>query len=327
VWSATAVISAAITVAVLVADYLVNVVLMPGVTPYTPIGTFIIVVLIAPPFVFALLLQTERVREANARLASEQALRAALEAANAARNTFLANTSHELRTPLNGIIGYSELMLELAQEQGRAQDAADHERVLSLARRLLHLLNDLLDLAKVEANRMTLSIAPYGVRRLLEEAIDVVRPQLERNRNRIDLRIADDLHSGRADPHRLSQCVLNLLSNAAKFTMDGEVVVIAERLAEAEADWLRIEVRDTGIGIAPERQVVLFEPFMQADASCAPHGTGLGLAITRQLARLMGGEVMVESAPGEGSRFTLQVPLFAAGEAAGAVEAPTRIAA
>jgi len=312
VWLSTLWISGVITLIALAADYLVNVVLMPGVTPYTPIGTLVVVLLIAPPFVFTLLRQTEKVREAKTQLASEQASRAALEAANAARNTFLANMSHELRTPLNGIIGYTELMQETAQEEGRDRDAADHMRVNSLAHRLLHLLNDLLDLAKVDANRMTLTPATYDVRVLLKDTIDAVRPDIERNRNRISLAVADNLQTGRADPHRLGQCVLNILSNAAKFTSDGEISVIAT----SDADWLNIEVRDTGVGITQERQVVLFEPFMQADASSAPGGAGLGLAITRQLARLMGGDVTVESAPSQGSCFTLRLPLIAAEAAA-----------
>jgi signal transduction histidine kinase len=308
VWLSTLWISSVITLIALAADCLVNVVLMPGVTPYTPIGTLVIVLLIAPPFVFTLLRQTEKVREAKSLLASEQANRAAIEAAAAARNTFLANMSHELRTPLNGVIGYTELMQETAQEEGRERDVADHARVHSLARRLMHLLNDLLDLAKVEANRMTLLPADYDVRALLTDAVDAVRPDIERNRNRVSLAIADELQTGRADPHRLSQCVLNMLSNAAKFTSDGEIAVRATR----DGEWLSIEVRDTGIGITPERQVVLFEPFMQAEASSAPGGTGLGLAITRQLARLMGGDVTVESTPNQGSCFTLRLPLFVA---------------
>ena len=321
VWLSTLWISAIITLIALAADYLVNVVLMPGVTPYTPIGTLVIVLLIAPPFVFTLLRQTEKVREAKSQLATEQASRAALEAAAAARNTFLANMSHELRTPLNGIIGYNELMQETAQEEGRERDVADHARVHALARRLLQLLNDLLDLAKVEANRMTLSPTEYDVRALLSEAIEGVRPDIEQNRNRVSLVIADDLQTGRADPHRLSQCVLNMLSNAAKFTRDGEIAVRATR----EGEWLSIEVADSGVGITPERQVVLFEPFMQADASSAPGGTGLGLAVTRQLARLMGGDVTVSSTPNQGSCFTLRLPLFAV-EAVAAVRGE-RIAA
>ncbi|GAM96459.1 sensory box histidine kinase/response regulator [alpha proteobacterium U9-1i] len=311
VWLSTLWISAAITCIALLADYLVNVVLMPGVTPYTPIGTLVIVLLIAPPFVFTLLRQTEKVREAQARLAAEQASRAALEAAHAARNTFLANTSHELRTPLNGIIGYTELMQETAQEEGRAKDAADHQRVISLAQRLLHLMNDLLDLAKVEANQILMSPASYDVRKLIEDAIDGVRPEIERNRNRVSLHIDAELVAGRADPFRLGQCVLNLVSNAAKFTSDGEIAVRATRAAIEGVDWLSIEVADTGIGIAQERQVVLFEPFMQADASSSAQGTGLGLAITRQLARLMGGDVSVRSTPSKGSCFTLRLPLVA----------------
>lgn len=308
----TLALSTAITVVVMLADLMINVVLMPGVTPYTPIGTFVIVLLITPPCVYALLRQTEQVRQAKSHLAAEQAQRAALEAAAAARNTFLANTSHELRTPLNGIIGYSELMMEAAQDEGRASDAADHQRVVALGQRLLHLLNDLLDLAKVEAGRMTLAPHAYDVREMLQEAVAYVDADIARNRNTITLHIDESLRGGHADTLRLRQCVLNLLTNAAKFTSDGAITLSATREAEGGVDWLCIEVNDTGIGIAPDRQVLLFEPFMQAEASSAPHGTGLGLAVTRQLARLMGGDISVRSAPNQGSCFTLRLPLYTA---------------
>jgi signal transduction histidine kinase len=312
VWRQTALLSTVIVVIAYAADWVVNVWLMPGVTPYTPIATLIIAALIAPPFVYALLLQTEKVCTAQSHLAREQAARAALEAANEARSRFLANTSHELRTPLNGIIGYSELLLESAEAEGREQDVQDHKRVVSMARRLLVLLNDLLDLAKVEANRLILAPRQYVIRELLDDAVEVVRPQVLQNRNSLTVDVAADLDTGVADPLRLSQCVLNLLSNAAKFTSDGKISLHAARSCEAECEWLVIEVCDTGTGIAPERQAILFEPFMQADTAASGQGTGLGLAITRELAQLMGGAVTVESEPGRGSRFSLRVPLFAA---------------
>ncbi len=311
VWRQTALLSAVIVVIAFAADWAVNVWLMPGVTPYTPLATLIIAALIAPPFVYALLSQIEKARTAQSHLAREQAARAALEAANEARSRFLANTSHELRTPLNGIIGYSELLLETAELDGRAQDVEDHKRVVSLARRLLVLLNDLLDLAKVEANRLTLAPRPYAIRELLNELVDAVHPLVAQNRNSLTVEVDAALETGVADPLRLSQCVLNLLSNAAKFTSDGEICLRAVRRYEADRDWLLIEVCDTGIGIAPERQAILFEPFMQADTAASGQGTGLGLAITRELAHLMGGVVAVESEPGRGSRFSLRVPLFA----------------
>ncbi len=307
----TAVISAAIILVALIADYIVNVVLMPGVTPYTPVGTLVIALAVAPPFTFFALRLAAIARIANDRLAAEQSARAALEAAHEARSRFLANTSHELRTPLNGIIGYSELMLETAEAEGRENDANDHRRVVALSHRLLHLLNGLLDLAKVEAKRISLNIDRYDVRELLVEAVESVRGQADANGNRLELCIAEDLSDGRADAHRLGQCVQNLLSNAAKFTRNGVVSVSATRRREAGMDWLSIDVRDTGDGIAPERQVVLFEPFMAPDSSIERHGVGLGLVITQRLARLMGGDVSVASTPGQGSCFTLRAPLFA----------------
>ena len=304
-------ISAAIVAVALVADFVFNVWLLPGVTPYTPAGTMVIALLIAPPFVFSLMLQTEKVRQTREDLAREQTARISAETVNAARSRFLANISHELRTPLNAIIGYSELMLELAEEERRTQDIADHGRVMGGAKRLLHLLNDLLDLAKVEAGRLSLTLADFDIREALDEAIDLVRCDIERNRNQIVLEFDDRLTSGHSDVFRLSQCLLNLLNNAAKFTSDGLITVAAKRDIVHDRAWLIIAVKDTGVGIAPDRQVLLFEPFMQAEMSGAnPNaGSGLGLALTRQLAVLLGGGVTLESEADKGSCFTLRVPL------------------
>lgn len=308
----TAAISAAIVAVVMAVDYILNIQILRDATGYTPMSTLAIVLLIAPPATFVMLLQTERVREAQSELAAEQSARAAAEAANAARARFLANISHELRTPLNGVIGYSELLLETAEAEDRAQDAQDLQRVVGSARRLLALLNDLLDLAKVDANKLTLSYADVCVRELIEEVVQLATPTAQANGSAITVTIDDALRTARTDPLRLTQCLLNLVSNAAKFTMNGSIAVEARSENNAGVEWLAISVRDTGLGIAHERQPLLFEPFMQAQAlesSADMSGAGLGLALTRELARLMGGDVTFISAPRQGSTFTLRIPL------------------
>lgn len=309
VWIQTIFASLAVSLFAVITDYLVNVVLAPGLTPYTPWSTLVIVWLVAPPCVFVLAWQTARIKETSARLADEHAARIALETAALARNRFLANLSHELRTPLNGIIGYSELMLEDAEEEGRRQAAGDHQRIIALSQRLLRLLNDLLDLAKADAQKLTLSAAPYDIPTLLHEAVSAVRPQAAANGNVIKVDVAPNLGAGVGDAFRIGQCVMNLLSNAAKFTHEGEISIRARRSLIAGAEWIIIDVQDTGVGISAEHQRMLFEPFMQAEGLGHTVGTGLGLAITRQLARLMNGDVTVESALGQGSRFTFKAPL------------------
>jgi signal transduction histidine kinase len=304
-------ITAAIAVVAVLCDYLVNVWLLHAVAQYTPWSTLVIVLMTAPPSTYFLLLQTEKVRNAKSMLATEQAARAAAEAVNAARTRFLANTSHELRTPLSGIIGYSELMLEGAEQHKRPQDAADLSRIVASARRLEHLVNNLLDLAKLDADRIDVRPAFFNVREMLCAAIEAASPAAASNRNIIKLEIDDAVSTGVSDADRLRQCVLNLLSNAAKFTSDGVITVRAARAQRDGGDWLVIDVIDTGIGIAPERAPVLFEPFMQthADGEGQAQGAGLGLALTRKLARLLGGDVSYVSTLQKGSRFTLAAPL------------------
>jgi len=227
------------------------------------------------------------------------------EAASVAKSQFLATMSHELRTPLNAIIGYSEMMREDAELDGRGGDIADHDRILIAARRLLHLINEILDLSKIEAGHMQLEVQPTDVARLAREAVEAVRPQAERNGDRLVLDCPEGLPLVRADGFKLGQCLLNLLSNAVKFTSDGEISL----RVRVDGDRVTFAVADSGIGIAPEKLAGLFEPFVQADSSTTRNygGTGLGLAITREIARLMGGDVTAESAPGEGSTFTLTI--------------------
>ena len=237
--------------------------------------------------------------------------RNAAEAASLAKSQFLANMSHELRTPLNAIIGYSELLQEAARERGDESADSDLRRVLAASQRLLLLINDVLDLSKIEAGRMDLVIAPFPVAGMIDEALSTVGPMAAACGNTLRTTCAPDLGEAVTDRFKLSQCVLNLLSNAAKFTRQGHVTVDVRRETRADGDWLVVAVTDTGIGIAPEKMARLFQPFVQADASVtrAFGGTGLGLAITRHLARLLGGDVTAASAAGKGSTFTLCAPV------------------
>jgi signal transduction histidine kinase len=213
--------------------------------------------------------------------------------------------SHELRTPLNAIIGYSEMLKEDAAATGRASDIADHDRIITAAGSLLTLINDLLDISKAEAGRIVLKIADFTVTDLIERVVGTVDHLARAKGNRITVEIAPNVGPTRSDEFRLGQCLINLLSNAAKFTEQGEIRLSVRR----EADQLVFVIADTGIGISHEQMGRLFQPFVQAEAATAhAHGgAGLGLAITRELARMLGGDVNVESALGKGSTFTLHV--------------------
>ena len=235
----------------------------------------------------------------------EEARRAA-EQASEAKTRFIANMSHELRTPLNAIIGYSEIMREGAEAAARAEDIADHDRVLRAARHLLRMINEILDLSRIEAGRMNIAAEPYNVGELVLGAIDAVRPQAEANGNTLAVEIVrEGLGETRSDTLKLHQCLVNILANAAKFTNRGIISVRARRAGEN----MVFEVRDTGIGIAADKLDALFQPFEQGDGSATRgfEGTGLGLAITRNFAQLLGGDVSVESTPGRGSTFRLVV--------------------
>ena len=244
-------------------------------------------------------------------VASLRKAREASESANLAKSQFLANMSHELRTPLNAILGYSEILLEDAKDEGRDSDIRDLERVLAAARSLLVLINEILDLSKIEAGRMEIAIGDYSVRTLVEDAVSTVRLMAEKNGNIIKVEMDPSLETGRSDAFKLNQCLLNLLSNAVKFTKDGCIDVHATLVRERALDWLRITVSDDGIGMNDEQIGRLFQPFSQADASVTRKygGTGLGLVITRRMMQLMGGDVSVRSREGEGSIFTMMAPL------------------
>ncbi len=231
------------------------------------------------------------------------------EQANHAKSRFLANMSHELRTPLNAIIGYSEMLQDEAQEMAPDEVKADLSKIHGAGKHLLGLINDILDLSKIEAGRMDVHLETFGVRHVLEEAVGTVAPVMERNKNTLVVDAAPDLGDMLSDMTKLRQVLLNLLSNAAKFTQGGTVTLAARRVDAT----LTFSVRDTGVGMTAEQQGRLFQAFMQADASTTRKygGTGLGLAISRHFCRMLGGDVTVQSAPGEGSTFTVVLPVEA----------------
>ena len=251
--------------------------------------------------------QQAELREAAARASRE---RAEAEAANIAKSQFLANMSHELRTPLNAIIGISEMLLEDAREQQNRETGEPMERVVRAGRHLLTLINDILDLSKIEAGRMEVAAAPFDVGMLVRDMAATVRPLAEANGNLLEVDLPAYLPRAMGDATRAGQCLLNLLSNACKFTHDGRVMLKVRESRHDNRDMLMVEVSDTGIGMNAEQMRKLFRDFSQVDASDTRKygGTGLGLAISRRFARMMGGDITVESRPGYGSVFTLMMP-------------------
>ena len=234
------------------------------------------------------------------------------EAANNAKSQFLASMSHELRTPLNAIIGYSEMLQEDATDRGDTTSVPDLQKIHSAGKHLLALINDVLDLSKIEAGKMQLFVETFAVVPLVEQVATTVRPLVDKNTNRLDVRCAPDLGTMHSDATRVRQVLLNLLSNASKFTEHGVITLDVDRAGPE----IVFCVRDTGIGMTPEQLGRLFEAFSQAEASTAAKygGTGLGLAISRRFCQLMGGELTVTSEAGTGSTFTVRLPAEALAE-------------
>ncbi len=236
--------------------------------------------------------------------------KAAAEAANEAKSQFLANMSHELRTPLNAVIGYSEMLREEAEDLNTPSLIPDLDKIHKAGRTLLSLVNDLLDLAKIEAGKMDLYLEDFDVAQMVEEVLATIQPLIDKGGNRLTVRLAEDLGAMRADLTKVRQILLNLLSNAAKFTEGGAILLDIGKARGEAADVARFQVTDSGIGMTEEQMHKLFEAFQQAEASTTRNygGTGLGLALTRRLCRMMGGDVTVVSRPGEGSVFTVTLP-------------------
>jgi signal transduction histidine kinase/DNA-binding response OmpR family regulator len=248
----------------------------------------------------------QQLEELKAKSEALQVAQVAAEAASKAKSQFLANMSHELRTPLNAIIGYSEMLQEEADDLGTPEIKPDLQKIHGAGKHLLGLINDILDLSKIEAGKMTLYLETFEVQTLLNEVAATVQPMINKNGNQLTLEVAPEIGSMRADVTKVRQALFNLLSNASKFTDKGSITLRARRQG---AD-LVFDVIDSGIGMTPEQVGRLFQAFAQADASTSKKygGTGLGLALSRKFCQLMGGELTVASEAGKGSTFTATIP-------------------
>ena len=251
--------------------------------------------------------QTMELGEAVARLRLSQQQ---VEAATRAKSEFVANMSHELRTPLNAITLYSELLQEGAVADKRDQDTTDLGKIRMASKHLLGLIDDILDLSKIEAGKMDLHLETFEIKRMAEELVGTVEAVVRKNGNTLTLTLDEGAGSMHADLTKTRQILFNLLSNAAKFTHGGHVTFQVSRHRRADGDTIEFVVQDTGIGLNQEQQSRLFRPFAQGDASISRKygGTGLGLALVWRFCKLMQGEVSVKSAPGQGARFMVNLP-------------------
>ena len=239
--------------------------------------------------------------------------------------------SHELRTPLNAIIGYSEMLQEEAEDLGQEEFLPDLRNIHVAGKHLLSLINDILDLSKIEAGKMELYLEHFDVATMVRDTVATIQPLVEQNANKLQVDCQDDQSAMHADLTKVRQALFNLLSNACKFTDQGTITLSVSEEAINGSPWLRFRVSDTGIGMTPEQMDKLFQAFSQADASTTREygGTGLGLAISRKFCQMMGGDITVESVFGEGSTFTIrlpaQVPEFDATQTLREEEMPARI--
>lgn len=232
------------------------------------------------------------------------------ERANGAKSDFLAKMSHELRTPLNAVLGYSEILLEDAELEGRGEQIADLQKISAAGKHLLAMVNDILDISKIEAGKMELNLETFDMDALVNEVESTARPLVAKNTNALVVERDAELGPILADATKLRQCIFNLLSNAAKFTQNGRITLSVSRFRKGEQDWIAIVVADTGVGISKDQQSALFSNFSQANPAITAKygGTGLGLSLSQNLCHIMGGSIELESELGKGSRFTIRLP-------------------
>jgi len=249
--------------------------------------------------------------ELSKAIAEAQKARAIAEEANSAKSAFLANMSHELRTPMNAIIGYSEMLLEDARASEQQHTVGDLMKIHASALHLLAIINEILDLSKIEAGKMELCLEVIHLPSVIDEAVNTVRPIIDKNANRLFIHCPGSLPTLKADAVKLRQILLNLLSNAGKFTHAGEIDFSVAVEAASEAGWIVLQVRDTGIGMSRDQVDKVFAAFTQADNSTTRQygGTGLGLTITKKFCEMMGGTIAIDSEPGAGSVFIVKLPL------------------
>ncbi|MFB3895417.1 MAG: response regulator [bacterium] len=280
---------------------------------------FFILLLLGVFYVFRLNKKLDQSRaaikkELEERLKAEEEMRKAklaAEEANKAKSQFLAKMSHELRTPLNAIIGYSEMLQEEAQDVGQADFIPDLKKINSAGKHLLALINDILDLSKIEAGKMDLFLESFDIQNTVQDIATTAHPLMEKNKNVFELNCAPNLGSMYADMTRVRQILFNLISNASKFTEKGKITLEVVRDKTDAKEYIKFIVADTGIGMTPEQMQHLFKEFTQADSSTTRKygGTGLGLAITKKFCEMMGGDISADSEYGKGTRFTVRIPV------------------
>ena len=252
--------------------------------------------------------------QANAELskAIEEAQRASANAeeASRAKSAFLANMSHELRTPMNAIIGYCEMLIEEVEDAGHQAYLPDLQKIHTAGKHLLSLINDILDLSKIEAGKMDLYVEEFDVHAIIEEIKNTIQPLIAKNANLLIVDCPMTLPRMQSDLTRLRQTLFNLLSNASKFAKEGQITLVVTTEYVEGGDWLNFRVADNGIGMSPEQIDKVFEAFTQADNSTTRKygGTGLGLTITKKFCQMLGGDISVNSALGKGSTFTIRLP-------------------